>query len=294
MRLYFMNKGFIILLSIIMIVVTFSSCNSMSEDTPKDTVNTETTYLPDESLTEDIPKDTVNTETTYLPDESLTENMYTDYFPSIESYAFSTIDDFKLFCTTGSRDSTLYNSPPKNNAFPPYNMYEGCFVDMTRLFPGLDKNSVTIDHIEISSSGRYSYSGYTNIGKTPFSISIKYENKSSNISVESVVADSNASLYKQIIRADYYDTANKASSTEGAVLYVFELNKCIVKYNVYKGKIQGMAIRSGDYEIGLSPGYSDNDAFFTDEALKPLSCLFSDSEDRVEALNRVVAFTISD
>lgn len=277
-----MKKVFIVFLSIMMIVVIFSSCNKITEETPQDKVSEETH------------QDKVSGEMNTLPNESLTDDWNAGDVPSIERYAFSSIEDFKIFCTTGSRDSTLYDSPPKDDAFPPYNMLEGCFVDITQLFPGLDENNVTIDHIEISSNGRYSYSGYTNISKTPFSISIKYENQSSEVTVASVAAATTASTYNQVILADYYEAKNTVSSSEGLTLYVFELSNCIVQYNVYKEKIQGMVIHSGDYEIGLSPGYSDNDAFFTDETLESVSCMFKEGEDRVEALSRVSNFAISD
>lgn len=273
-----MKNSFIVLLSVLLVVAMFSSCNKITE-APQETVDA---------------VDTVKTTTTWVPNESLTKSLNTGEVPCVERYSFSSIDDFKFFCATGSRDSTLYSSPPQDNNFPPYNMLEGCFIDITQLFPEFDNNSIAIDHIEISANGRYSYSGYTNIRKTPFSISVRYMNESSDVTVTSVIsAANNTSAYDRVMTTDYYDAKNEISSSDGSVLYVFELSKCIVQYYAYKGTIQGMAIYSGDYIIGVSPGYSDNDAFFTDETLTPLSCMFRNGEDRVDALNRVATLTQS-
>ncbi len=272
-----MKKISIVFLSILLVIVTFSSC---------------AVFSPNDKKNEDSFKDANDSETNILPDESSVESSNEKDVPCLERYVFSSIDDFKFFCTTASRDISRYSSQSVSNAFPPFNMLEGCFVDVTDLFPGLDKNSVTVDHVEISSSGNYSYSGYTNTGKTPFGISVKYKDKSSAVTVADVIA-ANIETCNQVVNADYYDPENKVDSSKGSTLFVFEQNGYIIQYYVYNNKVQGMAIYSGDYIIGLSPCYSDNDAFFTDETLKPLSCVFSGDGDRVNALNTIAAFTKS-
>lgn len=266
-----MRKRMIMLMSILIVFAMLSSC-STSNDSSKDTVDSGVIWLPNQSVT---------------GDSSMGDA------PCIERYAFSTIEDFELFCTTGSRDVTLYSSQSKDNMFPPFNMLEGCFVEISQLFPELDQNNVTIDHIEIVNSGRYSYSGYTNVDQTPFRITINYKSKSSGLSVSTVVNALDTSAYDQVICADYYDAKTQAPSKKGSTVYVFELSKCIVQYSFYKEKIEGVVIHSGNYEIGISPRYSDNDAFFTDETLKELSCIFEDSDDRSEALSKIAAFAES-
>ena len=84
-----MQKSFIVFLSMLLVVWTFSSCNQITDN--------ETTGLSSESL--------IETYSLWLPNDSLAG---TGDEPCIERYAFKTLEDFKLFCETGSRDLTLY------------------------------------------------------------------------------------------------------------------------------------------------------------------------------------------
>lgn len=271
-----MRKYMIIAIALLFCIAMFASCEGISDASP----HSNPAYT--------VPSSPTDSDATALPvDGSPTENLPEEGSPSIERYAFFSIADFKLYCSTGSKDVSLYQKPPMDSVFPPYGMAEGCFVELSQLFPELDMNSITVDYVEISSENQYSYSGYTNTGNTPFSISISYKKDTNDVSPEKVVSTANTSMYNQIIYDDYYGMDTAISDKTGAILYIFELSRCTVQYDVYKEKIQGMAIHCGDYVIGISPGYSDNNAFFTDESLSPISCLFKDGNNRDQALNKV-------
>ncbi len=76
-----MKNSFIVLLSVLLVVAMFSSCNKITE-APQETVDA---------------VDTVKTTTTWVPNESLTKSLNTGEVPCVERYSFSSIDDFKFF-----------------------------------------------------------------------------------------------------------------------------------------------------------------------------------------------------
>ncbi len=266
-----MKKSFVTLLSILLVVFTLFSCNEKADDMPQNN------------------DDNINDWPIWLPDET-SENA-----GCVERYSFRSLEEFKFFCATGSRNSKFYRS---QNKIPPFNMLKGFFVDITQLFPELDKNSITIDDIEIVHSGEYTYACETKHG-TPFLITIEYNKDSANISVDKVVEYFKTSRYDNVINADYYDPTSKLPENKGSSVYIYKLNDCIINYNVmhpYSGsedEVTGVIIYSGDYRIVIGKAYSDNDAFFTDEVLEPITCLFSYGDDRAEALNKIAAFTES-
>ena len=211
----------------------------------------------------------------------------------IVRYAFSSVEDFKTYCETASKDLSKYKAPPMDNTFPLYKMREGCFVDLLDLFPQLNTNEITVDHVEMASSNYYSYSGYTNKEKTPFSISIYYEEDGEKLKFEEAVKEAKNGEFDTVISSDYHTSASKPTKKTGLCLYIFELEGCVVKYIFFNEKIQGMLVQRGNFKIGISPAYSDNVEFFSDEALTPLSCLFGSGEERKAALKHFADFVDS-
>ena len=205
--------------------------------------------------------------------------------PCIITYAFSSIDDFRLYCSSGSTAVSDYREPPEDGAFPLYRMKEGCFVELSDLFPALDLEKITVNHIETYSSCQYSYGGFTKEGKTRFRIDVLYERDLTPF--EEAVCKEDDSGYDRIIREDYSYRDGASRDQKGSVLYVFETGGCTLRYRTYNGKTEGMSIRCGDYVIGISPSFTGNTAFFSDDALRPLSCFFRSDPERAQGLDAI-------
>lgn len=211
----------------------------------------------------------------------------------IVRYAFSSVEDFKTYYETASKDLSKYKAPPMGNTFPLYKMQEGCFVELSDLFPQLNTNEITVDYVEISSSNDYSYSGYTNKEKTPFLVAIYHEENGEKLDFEEAVKEAKNGEYDTVISSDYHTSSSKPTKQTGKCLYIFELEGCVVKYIFLNEKIQGMLVQRGNFKIAISPSYSDNVEFFSDEVLKPMTCLFGSGEERKAALKHFADFVDS-
>ena len=215
-----------------------------------------------------------------------------DDTPMIMQYGFYSIEDFKTFYLTGSTDLSLYDTPPRDGFFPLFQMQEGCFVDLSDLFPTLNFENLTVSSVSVSWKNRYSYAAKTKDTKVSLSVSIQYKNAYENASIDSVLAGRDNSKVNKIIRSDYYTATEKPSKTSGLMLYIFELNDCIISYNFYNEIMQGMSIYKGNFTIGITTAidYIEDGSFFNDETLKPATCLFKNGEARLNALNRIAEF----
>lgn len=277
-----MKKCMLLVIALLLCMAMFTSCGDPT--IPTDTVPSDSS----DSHAASVPAGSSPTDDSPSTDDQPSADFSS---PTIERYTFFSIEDFKLYCTTGSKDASLYQKPPKYGSFPLYNMVEGCFVELSQLFPELDMNCITVDNVEVEFNDRYTYSGYTNTGNTPFYVSIRYKRNTDDVlSGIADEIDSKPTQYRIIYDDYYYGKDTAASEKTKGVVYVSELSGCTIEYNVYDGKIQGMSVEYGDYVIGISPAYSDNIAFFTDEALSPLSCLFKNGNDREQALNQIALF----
>ncbi len=207
--------------------------------------------------------------------------------PCIERYAFTSWADFKTFCETGSTDVMLYKEPPVDGIFPPYTMRENAFVDVFSLFPSLDADAVTLHHIEIASDARYTIMGYTNDDKVPFSISVRYNPGVSYKTPEEFALAANSSSLTHTVYGDFCKATDEQKTAQKFMLFAAEVNDCMIRYSVSKGQSDGMAMSVGDYVIGVSPTSSNNPAFFADETLSALNCLFTDGPQRDAAMKNI-------
>ncbi len=258
---------------ILVTVVFLSSCNLNSNDTEN---------LFQETLGNvgaELRNDTDNIDTVQT----------TEAFENcIARYGFYSLEDFKTYCLTGSKDLTLYKSMPKGESLPLYKMSDGAFVDVLDLFPSINAETVTIDYIETASRTRYSVLGYTNKRETPFCISVRYTKdtdfESGNIFAQN---DSKVDIIKY---EDYFKATEQAKSEYERTLFVFDINGCKVEYDVYMGKLSGLSIYVGDYCIGISDmsnGMKNAENFFDDEDLRSITCFFSDADRAAESIDSI-------
>ena len=270
-------KKLLISLIIILFVISLSSCA---------TENPDATQPPEEStpIAESTP---VPESTPPDVDEEQVE------FPV---YSFKSIEDFELYCKTGSKDVSLYKNPP--SLFPDFKMKDGVFVNLDEVFPDLDMESITVDHIEVEVSDMYYCSCYTKNG-TKFDVVFQYNENATEVSADNVIEQLASHEYyarSKIIKGDYY--TSKFTSEDwrvSSVYYVFDVDDYVVRYYAdTRGNLINIWIYHDNYEIGIgSYNESNREAFFADKVLKPMTDLFSDGEARIEALNKIKQFTES-
>ena len=75
--------------------------------------------------------------------------------PSIAHYAFSSLDDFRTYCLTGSTDPADYAADPSELELPAYEMADGAFVDPFLLFPALDPVTFAVGWVEVVTDKEY-------------------------------------------------------------------------------------------------------------------------------------------
>ena len=96
-------KRIIILINIFVVIAfLFSSC---------------TEFL---SKEDELEKETTDRQVEAVGSES-------DYYACIERHYFYSLEDFKVYCETGSKEKSLYKEYSKAY-FPSYKMADGCFV----------------------------------------------------------------------------------------------------------------------------------------------------------------------
>ena len=265
-----MKKLFLSLIIILLLSVVFTSCAIADPGQ---------TPAPEESTP--IPESSPTLESTPIDDDTACTVVF----------SFKSIEDFELYCKTGSKDASLYKKPP--SLFPAFEMKEGIFVEPNELFPDLDVQGLTVDYIEIVSPYEYSYSGKTNDG-TVFGITISYDENASEVSADKIIEKRSLKANINIVKGDYYTSKVKLGALEDkhAVynFYIFDMDDCTLEYhaNVRGNVVTSMWIHHGNYAIGISSFFDSNlDAFFADEVLKPMTDLFSGGEARIEALNKI-------
>ena len=284
-----MKKLFLSLIIILLLSVVFTSCAiadpgatpSPEESSPAlgSTPAPESTPTP-----ESIPAP----ESTPIPESSptLESTPIDDDTACTVVFSFKSIEDFELYCKTGSTDASLYKEPP--TVFPHFKMQDGIFMELNDLFPDLDMNAITVRHIEIRSEGKYLYGCHVNDTKTRFMVHFWCQEDASDLSAEKII-EKNSEYYTKSIIGDYYTSKEKPDSRFGIrTLYAFELNDVVMSYSFYGEEMSGVSVYSGNYTIVISAGGADDrKVLLSDEALKPITDLFRDGEARIEALNKI-------
>lgn len=269
-----MKKLFLSLIIILLLSVVFTSCAIADPGA---------TPSPEESSpalgSTPAPESTPTPESTPVAEREPT-------FNEDLIYSFKSIEDFELYCKTGSTDASLYKEPP--TVFPHFKMQDGIFMELNDLFPDLDMNAITVRHIEIRSEGKYLYGCHVNDTKTRFMVHFSYQEDASDLSAEKII-EKRSKNYTKSINGDYYTAKEKPDSRFGIrTLYAFELNDVVMSYSFYGEEMSGVTIYSGNYTIGISAGGADDrKVLLSDEALKPITDLFRDGEARIEALNKI-------
>ena len=219
--------------------------------------------------------------------------------PSLEIYSFSCIDDFKLFCTTESRDISLYKNGPDYGVFPPFSMKNGSYLKLDSLFPTLDMSKILFDHIEIPNDHQYSYSGKTISEETPVYIEVTFDERTTYRTLDSIIEDhlriiqnsikENENVRYEVFYGDYYDERTPRPSNMILVhnYYYYDTDGCAYMYDLYRGNMCGITIWCGNYKIVIGMGSPNNDAFFADETLTPISNLFKSEDKRSETLQGI-------
>lgn len=284
-----MKKLFLSFVIILLLSVVFTSCAiadpgatpSPEESSPAlgSTPAPESTPTP-----ESIPAP----ESTPIPESSptLESTPIDDDTACTVVFSFKSIEDFELYCKTGSTDASLYKEPP--TVFPHFKMQDGIFMELNDLFPDLDMNAITVYHIEIHSEGKYLYSCYLNDTKTRFGVVFSCQEDASDLSAEKII-EKRSKNYTKSIKGDYYTSKEKPDSWYlSSTLYAFELNDVVMTYSFDAEEMSGVTIYSGNYTIGISAVFADDSkVLLSNEALKPITDLFRDGEARIEALNKI-------
>lgn len=209
-------------------------------------------------------------------------------------HSFFSLNDFLLYCSSGSTDVSIYEQPPKNGV-PRFQMKEKAVIDFWGLFPQLDQNAVTFNYIEVMNDHHYSYSGLTNNdNQTIIGFLVGYEEDTEDYSLESVIKKWQ-SVKDLIVQGDFDDTDTELPSDARSIAYVLEKNGCVLVYPKYRkiksGTIeienQGVAIYYKKYYVQIGPCYPADTTFYEDDTLIPILTLFKDGEERTQTLEGI-------
>ena len=209
-------------------------------------------------------------------------------------YSFGSLNDFLLYCSSGSTDVSIYEQPPKDGV-PKFKMKEKAVIDFWGLFPQLDQEAVTFDYVEVLNDHRYSYGGITNNAhQTEIGFLVGYEEDAADYSFESVIKklESEKDL---IVQGDFDDTETDLPLDVKSIANVLEKNGCILVYPKYRKRKsggfeienQGVAIYYKKYYVQIGPCYPADTTFYEDDTLIPILTLFKDGEERTQTLEGI-------
>ncbi len=210
-----------------------------------------------------------------------------------EVFSLFTINDLKTYFSNGFTDMSLYEIPPvllAGNAFPSV-PFEGYFVDLYELFPGLNPDAIITEKIYFEFyPGKHDYEYFcrTSDGKGDFRVRVTYRKNIGNRTEEEIAAAYSDFIDRghEVVFEDYTKTKYKPHTWRG-IVYIGMGDGYATVYEVWDGNVTAVSIRAGDLAIAIFPG---NYGYLAHDDLRAIACLRTDSPERDETLKRIAAY----
>ena len=211
--------------------------------------------------------------------------------PSIARYTFSSLEDFRTYCNTGSTNPNDYQAKQNELDLPIFKMVKDAFVDPFELIPSLDSEKISVNHVEVVTHSQYGYSLYSQDEQDVLcDIYVSYLPDRKYTSVEEFSHSSFPEFFEskslsnsKIYYVDYFEATDdqRKDGSEDSTMFVFMLNERLVRYTCYKGELRTISIALGDYVVHIVVNNYQNDN------LKEISPLFSNSEQRATLIREM-------
>lgn|GEM_PF-5081761 len=213
-------------------------------------------------------------------------------------HSFFSLNDFLLYCSSGSTDVSIYEQPPKNGV-PRFQMKEKSVINFWELFPKMDPDTVTFHCVEVLNDHHYGCGGITNNDyHTDINFRVGYEEDAEDYSLESVIKELQNRKMDLIVQGDFDGTDTELPSNAKKIAYITEKAGCFLAYPKYKemksGAIifdnSGVIIYYKKYCIEIGPGIPADTTFYEDDDLIPILALFKEGEERTQALEWIMHY----
>lgn len=272
-----MKKQLLAALIVTLCILFAVSCSKNLPAGPENDADSETG---NETLTEVISQSTpVQGEES--PSAPLPSDKDEQMEPCVEPYVFTSLEDFKRYCTTGSTDWKTYDHQTEDSYFPHFRMSDTAFIDVYELFPSWNRDRITVRHIEVWSSAEYTLGCRTEQDQTDVTIGIRF--------LKDPAAFGQSTDELPVIPVDYFSATEEQKASATLLGFLSEQDGCCVLYRVFKGKVSGVTILCGNCTISFGPSKSEDPGFFADGDLNPLSAMFDESR-RHDTLKTIKAF----